>query len=189
MLSALVLVILGLGFAAPAIVEEYAKEALVFDATNLSIDSFTARGVRARVQGTFLLDASRVHKKSVRDLGRAGTWVAKEIECGESEVKVYLPGYENVLLGIANIPRIKVNIRDRHYNHIDFLADLEPGDIDGVRGIANDWLEGRLTSLTVEAIASLPLKSGLFKLGTQSISHSLFFEGQSLSAIEHSPNT
>src|SRR5271154_2165192 len=41
-LSLMVLTILGLGFATPAIVEEYAKEALVIEPENLSIDSFTA---------------------------------------------------------------------------------------------------------------------------------------------------
>ena len=163
--------------------EEYAREALVFEPNNLSLDSITATGVRARVQGTFVLDASRVQKKPVRDLGRAGTWIAREVESGASELKVYLPQYDNVLVGIAKVPPIKVNIQDGHYNHIDFLTDLEPGDVEGVRRIANDWLDGRLESLQIEAVASLPLRSGLFKLGTQSVTQSMFFEGQSLSAV------
>ena len=180
LLSLLVLAILGLGFAAPAVVEEYAKEALVVEPTNLSIDSFTAKGVRARIQANVVLDASRVHKKSVRDLGRAGTWIAKEVESGESYVKVYLPEYGNVLLGKAKVPPIKMNIRNGHVNYIDFLSDLEPGDVDGIRGIANDWLEGRLGTLRVKGVADVGLKSGIFSLGTQSISESLVFEGQYL---------
>src|SRR2546421_11012259 len=39
-LSVLMIAILGLGFGAPAIVEEYVKEALVLEPTSLSIDSF-----------------------------------------------------------------------------------------------------------------------------------------------------
>lgn len=182
-LSLVAMAILGLGFAAPAVVEEYAKEAMVFEPTDLSIDSFTATGVKARIQGTFTLDASRVHKKPVRDLGRAGTWIAREVESGASKVQVYLPEYGNVLLGIANVPPIKVNIRNGHINYIDFLSDLEPGDIDGIRQIANDWLEGRLGQLRVKGVARLGLKSGLFSLGTQSISESLVFEGQSLYSL------
>ena len=50
-LSLAVLAILGLGFAAPAVVEEYAKEALVFEPTNLSIDRFTGDGVVAEDTG------------------------------------------------------------------------------------------------------------------------------------------
>src|SRR5271154_1693097 len=160
-LTLTVLAILGLGFAAPAAVEEYAKEALVIEPENLSIDSFTARGVRARIQAGFYFDASKVRNKSIRDLGRVSTWIAKEIESGESEVKVFLPEYGNVLLGTAKVPPVKVNIQDGHYNHVDFLIDLEPGDVEGIRRIANDWLDGRLGSLRVKSIATIPLKTGL----------------------------
>ena len=182
-LSLVVIAILCLGFAAPAIVEEYAQQAVVFDPTDLSINSFTATGVRARVQGTFKLDASRVKKKTIADIGRFGTWIAKEIETKESDVKVYLPEYGNVLLGVADVPPIKVNIRNNHVNTIDFLTDLEPGDMDGIRRIANDWLDGRLGSLRVQGVATVPLKSGIFSLGTQKVSQSILFEGQSLSAV------
>jgi hypothetical protein len=184
-LSLGVIAILCLGFAAPAIVEEYAQQAVVFDPTNLSIDSFTSSGVRARIQGTFKLDASRVQKKSVADVGRAGTWIAKEVETRESDVKVYLPEYSNVLLGVARVPPLKVNIRNNHINVIDFLTDLEPGDVDGIRRIANDWLDGRLGSLRIQGVATVRLRSGIFNLGIQRISQSMLFEGQFLSAGPH----
>jgi hypothetical protein len=184
-LSFVAVAILCLGFAAPAIVEEYAQEAMVFEPTNLSIDSFTARGVRARVQATFALDASRVQKKSTADIGRVATWIAKEIETQESDVKVYFPEYGNMLLGTAVIPSLKVNIRNKFVNTIDFLTDLEPGDVEGLRHLANDWLNGQLGALSVRGVATVPLKSGLFSLGTQQISESMLFEGQSLSANPH----
>lgn len=184
-LSLVVIAILCLGFAAPTIVEEYAQQAVVFEPTNLSIDSFTATGVRARVQGTFTLDASRVQRKSIADIGRVGTWIAKEVESRRSDVKVYLPEYGNILLGVATIPPLKVNIQNEHINVIDFLTDLEPGDVDGIRQIANDWLNGRLGLLRVEGVATVPLKSGIFSLGTRKVSQSLLFEGQSLSAVLH----
>jgi len=176
-LSLVAATILSLGFAAPAIVEKYAKEALVFEPTNLSIDSFTATGVKARIQGNFTLDASRVHQKAVRDLGRFGTWIAKAVESKESQVTVYLPEYDDILLGTAIVPPIVVDVRDGHTTPIDFVANLEPGDVDGIRQIANDWLNGRLGRLRVQGKADVPLKSGLFNLGTQTISESLVFEG------------
>lgn len=184
-LSLGVIAVLCLGFAAPAIIEEYAQQAVVFDPTNLSIDSFTPTGVRARIQGTFTLDASRVQKKSVVGIGRAGTWIAKEVETQGSHVKVYLPDYSNVLLGVARIPPLKVNIRNNHVNLVDFLTDLEPGEVDGIRRIANDWLDGRLESLRVQGVATVPLRSGIINLGTQRISQSMLFEGQFLSARLH----
>lgn len=177
-LCLIILVILGLGFAAPAVVEEYAKDAMVFRPTDLSIDSFTPSGVRARIQGDFTLDASRVHKKPVRDLGRFGTWLAKAVESKPSEAKVYLPEYGNVLLGTAEVPAIVVDIRNGHTTHVNFLSDLVAGDVDGIRRIANEWLEGRLGQLRVQGTAEIGLKSGLFNFGTQSFSKSLVFKGQ-----------
>lgn len=167
-------------FLAPAVVEEYAKEALVIEPTNLSIDSFTSTGVRARVQANFRMDASRVKNKDVRNIGRFGTWLAREVESKESKVEVYLPELGNILLGTAVVPRVVVDIRNGHTTGIDFLTDLEPGDIERLRQVANDWLEGRLHKVRVLGKANVGLKSGLISLGTQSISESLEFEGQSL---------
>ncbi|KAL2073187.1 hypothetical protein VTL71DRAFT_10511 [Oculimacula yallundae] len=181
---ALVAVVIILGaFFAPAVVEEYAKEALVIEPTNLSIDSFTASGVRARVQANFRMDASRVGNKNVRNIGRFGTWLARSVESHSSTVEVYLPEYGNILLGTAAVPPVIVDIRNGHITAIDFLTDLEPGNIEGIRQVANDWLEGRLGEIRVLGKANVGLKSGIFPLGTQSISESLVFEGNDLPAI------
>ena len=173
----IIVVILVLGFAAPAVVEEYAKEAFVFEPTNLAIDSFTETGVRARVQGDFTLDASRVHKKSVRDLGKAGTWIARAVESKPSKVEVVLPEYGNLLLGTADVPSIVVNIRDGYTNHLDFITELTAGDVDGVRRIATDWLHGKLKRLSIKGTANVSLKSGIFPLGTQSLTENMIFMG------------
>jgi hypothetical protein len=177
------LVVIGIitgAFFAPAVVEEYAKEALVIEPTNLSIDSFTPNGVKARVQALFRMDASRVKNKHVKNIGRLGTWIARAVESKESKVEVYLPEYGNILIGTATVPRVIVNVRNGHTTSIDFLTDLEPGDMEGIRQVANDWLEGRLDQIRVLGKADVGLKSGLIPLGTQSISESLVFEGQSL---------
>lgn len=175
-----VVLILALGFAVPAVIEEYAKQAAVFKPTDLSIDSFTTSGVKARIKGDFLLDGSRVAKKSVRDLGRAGTWIAKAVEAKPSNVTVYLPEYENVILGTADIPSVIVAIRDGETTPIDMVVNLEPGDAEAFRRIANEWIDGKLDELTVMGKADVPLKSGIFSLGTQTISESLTFKGMLL---------
>jgi hypothetical protein len=172
-----VLIMVG-AFFAPAIAQEYAKQSLVIEPTSLSIETFTPTGVQARIQADFKLEASRVKNGAVRNLGRFGTWIAREIESKESKVEVYLPEYGNLLVGTAAIPPIVVNIRNGQTTHINFLADLQPGDMAGIRSVVNDWLDGRLEQLRVLGKAAVPLKSGIFPLGTQSISESLIFEGQ-----------
>ncbi|KAL8784674.1 MAG: hypothetical protein Q9213_003844 [Squamulea squamosa] len=176
MLTVVLLAILGLGFAAPEVAEQYMKEAIVFEPTSLSIDSFTSSGVRARVRGDFRMDASRVNKKAVRDLGRAGTWIARAAESKGTKVEVFLPEYGEVLLGSAFVPPIVVNIRNGHTTHVDFITELSAGDLGGIRRIANDWLDGSLDHLRVRGNADVSIKSGIFSLGTQSLSKSIFFE-------------
>lgn len=176
-LTLVLLAILGFGFAAPEIMEEYAKEAVFFEPTDLSIDSFTSSGVRARIQGDFTMDASKVHKKVVRDLGRAGTWIAKAVESKRTTVEVHLPEYDDVLLGSAVLPPIVVDIRNGHTTHLDFITELNSGDVDGIRRIGTDWLDGRLGQLRVQGTADVCLKSGLFRIGPQTISKTIVFKG------------
>ncbi|KAJ5214376.1 hypothetical protein N7449_001545 [Penicillium cf. viridicatum] len=178
-----VLAILVLAFAAPAAVKEYAQEAAVFKPTAVSIDSTTSDGVRARIQGDFVMDSGRVKNKSVRGIGRLATWIAREIETGPSNVEVYLPEYGNVLVGNAELPSIKVNIRNGHHTNVDFLTDLEAGDIRGIHAIAIDWIEGRLGRLNVKGKATLQLKSGLFALGTQVLTDNIIIEEHDFPAL------
>lgn len=184
-LTTAVLAILIFAFAAPAIVKGYAKEAAVFKPSALSIDSTTEDGVRARVQGDFVMDAGRVKKKSMRDIGRFMTWIAREIETGVSDVDVYLPEYGNILVGSAHLPSIKVNIRNGHRTHVDFLTNLTAGDIKGLHSIARDWIEGRLARLSVRGKATLHLKSGIIGLGTQTLTDTVTFEGGNFMIARH----
>ena len=187
-LGLVVVVILCLGFAAPEIGEEYAREAMVFEPTDLSIDSFTSTGVRARIRGDFTLDGSRVQKKPIRDLGRAGTWIARAVESKGSKVKVFLPEYGDLLLGTADVPPIVVDIRDGYTTHLDFLSDLAAGNLDGIRRMANDWLEGKVGDLTVRGVADVPLKSGILGLGTQKLAETIVFRGEYSDELIHQPD-
>ncbi|KAL8751439.1 MAG: hypothetical protein Q9199_006415 [Rusavskia elegans] len=179
-LTIVLLAILGLGFAAPAVAERYAKEAMVFEPTDLSIESFTSSGVRARIQGDFRMDASRVDKKAVRDLGRAGTWIARAAETKSTEVDVFLPEYGDILLGSALVPPIVVNIRNGHTTHVDFVSDLTAGDLGGIRRVANDWLDGNLHQLLLRGNAHVSIKSGIFSLGTQALSESIVLKANQI---------
>lgn len=171
----IILVILGFGFAAPAVMEEYTKQATVFEPSTLSIETFTSTGVKARVQGDFTLDASRVHKKSVRHVGRMLAWIARAVESRESIVEVYFPGFDDTLLGTAIIPPVVVNIRNGVTTHVDVVADLSAGDLSGLKNIAMSWIKGKVSSLHVEGLATVSLKSGPFSLGTQTLSQSMIF--------------
>lgn len=180
LLCIVAVLIIVFAFITPSIVEEYAQQAVVFEPTSLSIDSFTSSGVQARVQGDFTMDASRVKNGDVRRLGKFGTFIASQVETGKSEVEVSLPEYGNVVLGTAEVPPIKVSIRNGHRTHVNFTSDLQPGQVDGIRRIANDWMDGRLGQLRVLGKANVPLKSGIFSLGKQLVQQELLFKNRDI---------
>ncbi|KAF2872441.1 hypothetical protein BDV95DRAFT_492055 [Massariosphaeria phaeospora] len=182
LLFILVIIIL-VGFLAAERIEEYAMQAANFKPTKLALDSMTDHGVRVQVEGDFSMDASKVKKQSVRNFGRFGTWIAREAETGPTDVDVYLPEYGNILVGTAKVPGIKVNIRNGHTTHVSFFADVEPGSFDGLRNVANDWIEGRLGQIRIKGKASVPLKSGLINLSKQSIEDSIVFQGNKLPTL------
>jgi hypothetical protein len=167
-------------FFVPTAVEEYAKQAAVLEPTNLSLESITTNGVRARIQANFRLDGSRVKDDNSRRIGRFTTWVVRKLGTDEARVDVYLPDYGNVLLGSAVIPPLTISIVDGHSTAVDIVAELSPGDAEGIRTIANDWLDGKLDHLRVTGKTNISLKSGIIPLGTHPISESLLFEGQAL---------
>ena len=174
-----------LGFLATEGIDEYAMQAAVFTPTKLSLDGLTDHGAKVVVEGDFRMDASRVERQSVRNLGRFGTWIAREAETGPTSVQVYLPEYGNILVGTANVPGIKVNVRNGHTTHISIVATVEPGSPDGIRNIANDWIEGRLGQITLKGKAEVPVKSGLINIGRQTVEQSLTFKGNDLPTIPH----
>ncbi|KAI9367911.1 hypothetical protein BJX61DRAFT_262048 [Aspergillus egyptiacus] len=180
-----IIAILIIAFFLPAVVKEYVKEAAVFKPTSLSIESATNEGVRSRVQGDVLLDASRVERGSVRNLGRLATWIGREVETGQSRVEVYLPEYDNALVGTASLPSIKLSIRNGHVNHLDFEADLVAGNLESLRSVAVDWLDGKLERLLLQGKAALHLKSGLLSLGKQTLTDSVVVEADDFPTLPH----
>lgn len=167
-------------FVAPAAVEEYTKEAAVLEPTNLSLESITAEGVRARIQANFRLDGSRVKNEHVRRIGRWSTWIVRQIGTEETKVKVYLPEYDNTLLGSAAVPPLTLTLVDGQNTAIDFIAELIPGDAEGIRMITNEWLGGKLDWLRVQGNADITVKSGILPLGTHFVSESLTLEAKKI---------
>jgi len=177
LLCAFTVAIMLLGFFVPEIMEEYVLQAKEFDIQSISLPEFTATGARARIQGVFWMNAANVKRKSVRDLGVFGTWLAKKVMSSDSTVTVYLPGYDDLVLGTADVPSIELDIQSGHRNDLDFLVDLEPGDVEGIRAVANDWLNGQLDTLTLRGSADVRLRSGILSLGTQTIAQTVVLQG------------
>lgn len=175
LLSAFMILALIFGFATPSAIESYVREAVQFEADNLSVESFTNTGIRVRIQGTVWLDASKVHNKPTRDFGRFATYIAKEIDSGETDIQVYLPRYQDAYLGQAIIPPVKLNIRNRHYNWIDKVIDLEPGDPESIRKLTDDFMHKKLDTLAVRAVVNAPITSGLISL-KQTVTQVLILE-------------
>ncbi|KAF2745630.1 hypothetical protein M011DRAFT_504426 [Sporormia fimetaria CBS 119925] len=172
-----------LGFLATEGIEEYAMQAADFQPTKLALDDMTKTGVRVHIEGDFRMDASRVKKASVRRLGRFGTWMAREVESGPTDVEIYLPEYDDALLGRARVPGVKVNVRNGHTTHVSVSADAEPASFDVIRDLARDWMDGRLEKIRLRGQAHVPLKSGLLRLGTQTVEQVLLFQGGDVPAL------
>ncbi|OTB05416.1 hypothetical protein M426DRAFT_56928 [Hypoxylon sp. CI-4A] len=175
-LGIVVLVIIVLAFMVPEAVQEYAQQAAVVEPTDLALESITTNGVRLRIQAAFHLDGSRVDNDHVRRVGRATTWVAYQLESEQTKVDVRLPEYDNLLLGSAVIPPLVVNLRDGDVTKFDFIADITPGDVEVLRIISKQWLDGKLDQLRLNGEADVSVKSGIFPLGTHFVSESLVFE-------------
>ena len=185
-IAALILMVLAASIAigaffVPAAVEEYAKEAIVIEPTNLALESITTDGVRARIQANFRLDATRVKNVHVRRVGQFTTWLAKELATDETRVKVFWIDHDNMLLGTAGLPPLTITIANGHNTELDIVADLAPGDADTIRTIANQFLAGKMDTIRVRGTTDITVKTRFnIPLGTHSVSETMEFEGQSL---------
>ncbi|KAK3371778.1 hypothetical protein B0T24DRAFT_530298 [Lasiosphaeria ovina] len=182
-LSLITLSIIVVAFFAPAVVEEYAKQAAVIEPTNLSLESITADGVRARIQLKFRLDGQRVQNEHVRRVGVATGWLVRNLGSQETKINVYLPEHDDVLLGSASVPPLVGSIVEGQTTEVDFVAELIPGNAESVRIIANLWLGGKLDALQLLGKADVQLKAGIIPLGTHSIAEVFTFEAKELPQV------
>ncbi|KAF5572207.1 hypothetical protein FPANT_13262, partial [Fusarium pseudoanthophilum] len=183
LLGIIVILIIILGFLVPPAVKEYAERAAVLEPTNLSIENITSDGIRARIRANVYLDGSRVDNKNSRRIGKAVTGIMRKLETKETTVNVYLPDYADALAGTAVIPPLVVDVVNGHTNELDFVADVNPGDAEHIRKIANDWLEGNLKQLKVVGKTKVHLKSGIIPLGAHDVAESMVFEANEIPSM------
>jgi hypothetical protein len=170
-----------MGFLVPDKMQRYAMQATTVDIESV-VPEFTSTGARARVRATVAMRSSRVKSSAVRNLGVFGTWIAREVETGESQIKVTLPEYDDVLLGTVKAPSLKFNVRDGHETHLDFFTELvPPSRADGIRSVADDWLKGALDHLHVMGEASVTIRSGIIRLPSQTILQAITLQRKHLS--------
>lgn len=179
-LMALIIAIMLGAFFVPAALQDYTKHASILEPTNLSLESITATGVRARIQAEFRLDGSRVEKDSSRRVGRIAGWMFGKLGTDETIVSVYLPEHDNILLGTAAFPPLTLDVVDGHSTPVDLVTELALGDTDGVREVANTWLDGKLKTVKCLGKADVTFRSGGLPLGTYTLVDTFFVEGQSL---------
>ncbi|OAA43818.1 hypothetical protein NOR_04393 [Metarhizium rileyi] len=182
-MATLVIVVMVLGFVVPPAVQQYIENALVLEPTDLTVESLTANGVRARMKATFQLDGSRVKDENARRVGRLATGIMRQLGTAETQLRVHLPHYDDALVGTAALPPITLNLVDGQVTHLDFVTEFAPGDTETIRKIANEWLHGNLDTLMVTGASAVSLKSGIFPLGTHDISESMVFEANELPSI------
>ncbi|KAF8418538.1 hypothetical protein EV426DRAFT_568186 [Tirmania nivea] len=168
--------VLVMGFFVPAAAEQYAREAVTVNVSSLSIESFTSRGVQARVKAKVHVDASRVKNKFVRNIGRLGTAIAKKVSTEEGELHVFLLDYDNALLGNASIPPMVIDIRNGHSNFYDFISTVEPVSLDTAQKVVEDYIDGKLKSLEVMGSTRITMRSGILPLGNQLLTDTMKLE-------------
>lgn len=80
---------------------------------------------------------------------------------------------------------MKVNIRNGHTTHVSFVTSVKPGSPDGIREIANDYIEGRLGQIRIKGKAEVPVRSGLINIGKQLVEQSMVFQSGDVPALPH----
>lgn len=176
---AVICVLIGV-FVGPSTVEEYGKQALTIEPKGLAIDSFTRTGVKARVQADAWLDPAKVNNSAIRTIGRFGMWMAHYLESEPTDIAVYLPEYNNMTLGTAQTPGMKLNVRAHEVTHLDFVALAKPGKIVGLQEVTDDFLKGRIAKLTVQGLADVKIKWKFVPLGETELAPKVILEGRSL---------
>jgi hypothetical protein len=163
-LCSAILAVLCVGFFVPAAAEQYAQEAVALDVSSLSVESFTEHGVKVRVKANVDVDARRVKNWAVRNLGKACTAIFGSVRVHEFDLKAHLPDYNGALLGTAKVPGMTIDIQNGHTTILNFVADTQPGPLETIRLLADDYLSGSLKAIKVLAKVDLKIKKGFLSL-------------------------
>lgn len=169
--------ILLIGFLAPATAQRYAKDAATVNFSSISVESFTSRGLQARVKAGIHVDASKVQNGFIRKFGRLATAVVGELSTEEGELHVFLPDYHKAWLGNASIPSMVIDVRNGHSNSYDFVSDVRLVSLEGAQKLAEDYINGKLHSLRLMGTTRLDIKFGIIPLGNRFFSQLVKIEG------------
>jgi hypothetical protein len=171
------------GFFVPDVMEEYAVQAATFRIDGVE-PKLTPDGARARIRGSFAMRSANVESGHVRNLGVLGTWIARQVQTGETKVEVRLPDYDNALLGNAVVPPLKVSIVDGRSTDFDFETELiPPSSIEALRVVAEDWVFNKLSKLRVAGAAKVKLRSGIVILPPTTIQQTVEIAGSKIPAL------
>ncbi|KAI5812587.1 hypothetical protein BZA77DRAFT_138760 [Pyronema omphalodes] len=168
--------VLACGFIVPSYAVRYAQESAVLDLRSVAVDSFTDNGVKVRVKADVVVDAHRVKYWTVRTVGRMGAAIIGSVNVDNLNLNVRLPEYDNALLGTAQVPGMSINIRNGNTNHLDFIADTKPGDLETIRLLANDYINGAVKNLKVFGEAGMTIRKGLIHFGIDNIRQDFIFK-------------
>lgn len=168
---------LAVGLLGPSATARYAREAMILDISNLSVESFTDRGARVLIQAKVTIDAKRVDNHAFRTFGIMGGWLARKVSTGESKISIYLPDYGKSVLVTATTPATDLGIQNGQITLIDYVSEVETCSLEILQSVANDYLNGGLGFIRVRGEANLALKSGILGFGTQKRIIEMAFEG------------
>ncbi|KAK0386556.1 hypothetical protein NLU13_6391 [Sarocladium strictum] len=185
-LGLVVILVILIGFLVPPAIQEYAEQASIIEPTDLSIESITPEGVRARIQGNFRLDSTRVANQNTRRIGRLVGGIFRKLQSDNTTVYVSLPHYDDIIIGSADFPPVTLSIVEGHNTAVDVVAEFKPGASTHIRMLVNEWFAGKLDTVKLTGFADVTLKSGIFPVGTHRLVDSMVFEASGLPMPEYS---
>lgn len=150
---------------------------MAFDINSIGVDSFTDKGVKLAVQAKINVDARRVKSWGVRTLGKIGTYVVGHVTVKEFDVRARLPDYDNAVVGTARVPGMTIDIRNGHTTSLNFVTDTQPGSVDTIRLLANDYLSGDLSSIKVMGEVDLRIRKWFLSVNPGRMTREIVLEG------------
>jgi hypothetical protein len=176
-LCILVVLIMLFGFFVPDAMKQYAIEAADVHIQSV-VPELTDSGAHARIRAKFAMRSSKVRSRNIRNLGVFGTWLAQEVESSESRVVVTLPDYGDAVLGTAVVPSLKVSVVNGQTTDLDFTTTLvPPSSVDPLKGMFDDWINGKLEFVKVAGAVKIGLRSGIIWLPSSDILHTFTISG------------
>ncbi|KAI5778198.1 hypothetical protein EDC01DRAFT_622872 [Geopyxis carbonaria] len=160
-----IILILLMGFFAPATGKSYAEGAVVVNVSNVSVYSYTENGANVHVAGTVHVNANLVENLFIRTFGRLGSSLLQRVHLGNSTLRMSLPAYADTVVGTAVFPAMTLDIRNGRSTKLDIIFVVEPTSPTIVTSVIQDYIQGTLDYLIIHGEASVGVRSGWLRLG------------------------